>query len=87
MIRASVKCALEVDRAATRWSNRSAGAPLARRMDATSGGSEENDDLARLSLSAMEAGAADVDREICRLALVRVNPSDDQPPPACDRWM
>ena len=87
MIRASVKDALESDRAATPWSNRSAGAPLASRLDSTSRGSEENDDLTRLSLSGMEAGAADVDREICRLALVRVKPSDDEPPLACDRWM
>jgi hypothetical protein len=87
MIRASVKYAIEVDRAATKWSNRSAGAPLASPTDSTSGRSEENDDLARMSLSGMEAGAADIDREICRLALVRVEPSDDQSPPACDRWM
>jgi hypothetical protein len=56
-------------------------------MDSTSGGSEENDDLARLSLSGVKAGESDVDREICRLALVRVNPSDDEPPLDCDRWM
>jgi hypothetical protein len=86
MIRASVKDAIEGDRAAAKWSKRAARAPLASRMDFMSRGSAENEDLARLSLSGMEAGAADVDREICRLALVRVNPSDDEPP-ACDRWM
>jgi hypothetical protein len=49
------------------------------------------DDLAWLSLSATPTGSvetpADVDREICRLALVRINPSDDEPPLAGDRLM
>jgi hypothetical protein len=87
MIRASVNCALEGDRAATKWSNRSAGAPLPSRVDSTVRQTDETDNLALLSLSGIDAGKADVDREICRLALVRVKPREGEPPETGDRWM
>jgi hypothetical protein len=87
MIRASVNCPLEGDPAATKWSNRSGGAPLPSRADSTARETEDTDNLALLSLSRIDASEADVDREICRLALLRVEPREGEPPVIGDRWM
>jgi hypothetical protein len=87
MIRVIATDTLDADRATAPWSTRSTRLPLSSELQSADRKSEQDGSLEWLSLSTIADEAIDIDREICRLALIKIDRSDDEPPLANDRWM